>query len=65
MQIFGGTLARYFGLRFLRTVLLVFVGIFVLVMLIDYIELMRRSSDIPERLARCWWRRPRSTACRR
>ena len=47
MQIFGGTLARYFGLRCLRTVLLVFVSIFLLVMLIDYIELMRRSSDIP------------------
>jgi len=47
MQIFGGTLARYIGLRCLRTVLLVFVSIFLLVMLIDYIELMRRSSDIP------------------
>jgi lipopolysaccharide export system permease protein len=47
MQIFGGTLARYIGMRCLRTVLLVFAGIFLLVMLIDYIELMRRSSDIP------------------
>lgn len=47
MQIFGGTLARYIGLRALRTVLLVFAGIFLLVMLVDYIELMRRSSDIP------------------
>lgn len=47
MQIFGGTLTRYIGLRCLRTVLLVFVFIFVLVMLVDYIELMRRSSDIP------------------
>ncbi len=47
MQMLGGTLARYIGLRCLKTVLLVFAGIFMLVMLIDYIELMRRSSDIP------------------
>ena len=45
--LFGGTLARYFGLRCLNTILLVFVSIFVLVTLIDYIEMMRRSSDIP------------------
>lgn len=43
----GGTLARYFGTRFLTTVLLVFAGIFLLVALLDYIELMRRASDIP------------------
>ena len=47
MPILGGTLARYFGLRFLSAVVLVFVGIFLLVGLLDYIELMRRSSDIP------------------
>jgi lipopolysaccharide export system permease protein len=47
MPIFAGTLARYFGLRFLSAVLVVFVGIFALVALIDYIELMRRASDIP------------------
>jgi lipopolysaccharide export system permease protein len=47
MPILGGTLVRYFGLRFLSAVMLVFVGIFVLVALLDYIELMRRSSDIP------------------
>jgi len=47
MSILGGTLVRYFGLRFLSAVLLVFVGIFVLVGLLDYIELMRRASDIP------------------
>jgi lipopolysaccharide export system permease protein len=47
MPIVGGTLLRYFGLRFLSAVLLVFVGIFLLVGLLDYIELMRRSSDIP------------------
>jgi lipopolysaccharide export system permease protein len=47
MSILGGTLLRYFGLRFLSAVLLVFIGIFALVSLIDYIELMRRASDIP------------------
>jgi len=47
MPIFIGTLGRYFGLRFLSAVLMVFAGIFVLVTLIDYIELMRRAGDIP------------------
>src|SRR5207342_1414544 len=47
MPIFIGTLSRYFGLRFLSAVLVVFAGIFVLVMLIDYIELTRRAGDIP------------------
>ncbi len=47
MSVVGGTLARYFGMRFLNTVLLVFAGIFLLVALLDYIELMRRASDIP------------------
>ena len=52
MPIFVGTLARYFGLRFLTAVLLVFAGIFALVTLVDYIELMRRAGDIP---GRCPW----------
>ena len=47
MQVIGGTLSRYFGLRFLGAVLMVFFGIFVLVALLDYIELMRRSTDLP------------------
>jgi len=47
MPILGGTLVRYFGLRFLGAVMLVFAGIFVLVALLDYVELMRRSSDLP------------------
>jgi len=47
MQTIGGTLSRYIGLRFLNAVLLVFVGIFALVALLDYIEMMRRASDIP------------------
>jgi lipopolysaccharide export system permease protein len=37
------TLSRYFGLRFLAAVVSVFVGIFALIALVDYIEMMRRS----------------------
>jgi lipopolysaccharide export system permease protein len=47
MRIAGGTLSRYFGMRFLITVLLVFAGIFALVALLDYIETMRRVADVP------------------
>lgn len=47
MRIVGGTLSRYFGMRFLNTALLVFLGIFGLVALLDYIEMMRRAGDIP------------------
>jgi len=42
-----GKLARYFGLRFLGAVLGVFFGLFVMVALLDYIELMRRAADAP------------------
>lgn len=42
-----GRLGRYFGLKFLGATLGVFFGIFVLIVLVDYIELMRRASDIP------------------
>ena len=47
MNIIGGKIARYFGLRFFNAVMLVFLGIFVLVTLLDYIEMMRRASDVP------------------
>ena len=47
MPLFGGTLGRYFGLRFLSAVVLVFISIFALVALLDYIELMRRAGDVP------------------
>ncbi len=43
----SGTLTRYFGLRFLGAVIAVFAGVFALIALIDYIELMRRNSDVP------------------
>jgi lipopolysaccharide export system permease protein len=41
------TLARYFALRFVGATVVVFGGAFVLMTLIDYIELTRRASDIP------------------
>jgi lipopolysaccharide export system permease protein len=47
MNIMGGKIARYFGLRFFNAVMLVFLGIFALVTLLDYIEMMRRASDVP------------------
>ena len=40
------TLARYFAWRFTGATLVVFGGVFVLVVLVDYIELTRRASDI-------------------
>jgi lipopolysaccharide export system permease protein len=41
------TLIRYFGSRFLGAVMSVFFGMFVLIVLVDYIELMRRTADVP------------------
>jgi lipopolysaccharide export system permease protein len=41
----GGTLWRYFGFRFLNAVVAVFLGVLVLVAMVDYIELLRRSSE--------------------
>jgi lipopolysaccharide export system permease protein len=46
MLLSGGTLGRYFGLRFLSAVCSVFAGMLVLIALIDYIELMRRTGDL-------------------
>jgi lipopolysaccharide export system permease protein len=43
----AGTLARYFGMSFLNTVAAVFLGLVAMVALLDCIELMRRTADIP------------------
>src|SRR3989440_9868275 len=43
----GGTLARYFGLRFIGAAAAVFGGIFVLVVLVDYVEMTRHASRVP------------------
>ena len=42
------TLARYFAGRFFVSVVAVFAGVFVLVLFVDYIDLMRRASDAPK-----------------
>jgi len=42
----ANTLARYFAGRFLLATLSVFIGIFLLVVFVDYIELMRRTASI-------------------
>ena len=47
MRMIGVTLGRYVGIRFISAVLIVFVGIFALVALVDYIETMRRANDVP------------------
>jgi lipopolysaccharide export system permease protein len=44
----AGTLSRYFGMRFLSAVLAMFAGTLVLTAMIDFLELMRRSGDIPD-----------------
>jgi lipopolysaccharide export system permease protein len=46
-----GTLSRYFGLRFLRSVIATFFGVVALAAMIDYIELMRRGADWPKATA--------------
>ena len=42
----GGTLGRYFGIRFFGAVVAVFAGVMALIILVDYIEMMRRYSDL-------------------
>ena len=43
----GWTLARYFGLRFLGATLSVFGAIFLLVVLVDYMDMTRHASGVP------------------
>jgi lipopolysaccharide export system permease protein len=43
----GGTLARYFALRFFGATVAVFGGIFVLIVLGDYVEMTRHASRVP------------------
>ena len=46
-----GTLARYFGMRFLSSMLGTFASVVVLAGMIDYFELMRRGADWPKATA--------------
>jgi lipopolysaccharide export system permease protein len=41
-----GTLARYFGFRFLGVVLAVFCSLFALVLMVDFVEMLRRTSGL-------------------
>ncbi len=43
----GATLGRYFAMRFVRTILGVFVTVFALVYTLDFVELLRRAGDSP------------------
>lgn len=45
---FAGTLSRYFARRFFSAAMAVFAGVFVLVVLVDYVEMTRRAGDIPQ-----------------
>jgi lipopolysaccharide export system permease protein len=46
-MVIGGTLSRYFGMRFITSVVGSFVGVVALAAMIDYVELMRRGADWP------------------
>ena len=41
------TLARYFAWRFFTAVVAVFLGVYALVAFVDYIDVMRKASDLP------------------
>jgi len=43
----AGTMQRYFAMRFLGAVVSVFLSIFVLAAMIDYVEMMRKTGEIP------------------
>jgi lipopolysaccharide export system permease protein len=44
----GGTLLRYFGLRFVNAVVAVFLGAMVLVAMIDFLEMLRRAGELKD-----------------
>src|SRR5215469_3750384 len=47
----AGTLSRYFGMRFVASVVGSFIGVIALAAMIDYVELMRRGADWPNATA--------------
>jgi lipopolysaccharide export system permease protein len=44
----SGTLARYFGLRFLGAFISVFGGLLMLTLIVDFVEMLRRSSHLKD-----------------
>ncbi len=47
----AGTLGRYFAWRFFKTIVAVFLGVFVLIYAIDVVETLRRSGETPGAVA--------------
>jgi lipopolysaccharide export system permease protein len=47
-MLIGRTLARYLSTRFLRSILGVFVTVFVLIYTLDFVELVRRTGDVAD-----------------
>lgn len=45
LMTFGGTLGRYFSRRFLQAVIAVFLAVVTLILVVDFVELVRRSAD--------------------
>jgi lipopolysaccharide export system permease protein len=45
---FAGRLSRYFGMQFLNAVLAVFGGTLALVAMVDFVEMLRRTSDMKD-----------------
>lgn len=45
---FATTLHRYFAGRFLSAAMAIFLGVFALVAMVDYVELVRRTADVPD-----------------
>lgn len=45
---FFSTLQRYFAMRFFNAALAIFIGVFALVAMVDYVELVRRTADIAD-----------------
>ena len=43
-----GTLGRYFGWRFVSAVVLIFTALLVLVAMVDFVEMLRRTSDMKD-----------------
>jgi len=43
-----GTIGRYFGLRFISAVAMIFLALLVLVAMVDYVEMLRRTSDMKD-----------------
>ena len=64
MSMMTNTLGRYFAGRFVVSAVGVFASIFLLLVLVDYIEMVRKTSGLAIGLRRSWWRRLRCTAYR-